>query len=166
MQLGKVWVGLSNYYIKKYRGGEDKKHLDSASYYIGYSNRAVEIIRSQLYAMEDKQNIIKSQRVFSAKTTAIAAIKSKIENTVDNANVALNAMESNKSIILQDALKEQDISTILNLPEDTQLEKRKLEKSISLLQKEIIDAKAERNENLLFDLEEELFEKETGLKKK
>ncbi len=164
LQLAKVWQSMSNHFLKKYKQKQEAKYLDSASYYIGYSSIAVKIILGQLHTAEDKKNIIKSQRLISVNNIEIARLKNQLQNTTENGSIALNAMEDNKSIILQSVLKEEDINQIINLSEEIQSQKKSLEESMALIQKEIIDARGERNENLLFDLEEELFEKEIALK--
>lgn len=164
LHLGKVWKQMSKYYLSKYEESEVELYLDSADYYIGYSSIAIEGVIKRLNTSEDKKNIIKSERSVSEITTRIAYLKSKINNTTDNIAKALHAMEDNKSIILQSILREQDINQIIGLPDSIQLVKESLQKSIAVLQKKIIDAKGERKENLLFDLEEELFVANRALK--
>ena len=159
-QLGIIWSEIASTYLNWYKVEENRVDLDSARCYAQWSSAAIKEILKNNRRNKDKKFKIKDLQKISEINVQIA----QLQNTTENGSIALNAMEDNKSIILQSVLKEEDINQIINLSEEIQSQKKSLEESMALIQKEIIDARGERNENLLFDLEEELFEKEIALK--
>lgn len=145
-------------YLSFYETDQQEADLDVALRYIEWASQGMSLLVKDAVSDSDKKFAIHSLREVNRFKLKIAHLKSKLNNGLQTGELALAAMENNKSILLQQALQDHIAQKIGQLPDSIQQKKQQYEQQNTLLQKQIIDAKIEKKGNGTAALEEQLFE--------
>ncbi len=145
-------------YLSFYETNQQEADLDIALRYAEWASQGMTLLVKDAVSDSDKKFAIHSLREVNRFKLKIAHLKSELKNELQTGQLALAAMENNKSILLQQALQDHVAQKIGQLPDSIQQKKQQYEQQNILLQKQIIDAKIEKKGNGTAALEEQLFE--------
>jgi CHAT domain-containing protein/tetratricopeptide (TPR) repeat protein len=158
-----VWRDIASNYLYWYEKEGEIGDLDSAAYYMKWSIQAIKKMLGESHNASDKTFNIKMLRRASENSIRIGYLKNQLNEDEEYLTTVLHMMEGNKSILLQDALRENDLNQILKLPDSIQQQKKSLEVAIQTLQKKILDKKESVNKVAVTDLQSKLFENKREL---